>query len=88
MFPTLKRHGPTPEGKFRVIEEHFMFPKCRFASDDPKAVATWLRENGGYGQPIKHDAGLHVATADNQYIRSGPTLDRWIDCALAAPANQ
>ncbi|MPW18174.1 hypothetical protein BN2476_360023 [Paraburkholderia piptadeniae] len=88
MFPTLKRHAPTPEGKFRVIEEHFMFPKCRFASDDPKAVATWLRENGGYGQPIKHDAGLHVATADNQYIRSGPTLDRWIDDALAAPANQ
>jgi hypothetical protein len=64
-----------------------MFPKCRFASDDLKPVATWLRENGGYGQPIKRDAGLHVATSDNRYIRSGPTLDRWIDDALAAPAN-
>ena len=68
--------------------EHFTFPKCRFASDDPKAVATWLRENGGYGQPIMHDAGLHVATAAGQYIRSGPALDRWINEALTAPANQ
>jgi hypothetical protein len=64
------------------------FQNAAFASDDPKAVATWLRENGGYGQPIMHDAGLHVATAAGQYFRSGPTLDRWINEALTAPANQ
>jgi hypothetical protein len=77
-LPTFKR-TPAPQGAFRVIKEHFALPTCPFASDDPKAVATWLRENGGYGQPIIRDGGLHVMAADGRYIRSGPTLDRWID---------
>ena len=76
-LPTFTRK-PKPEGKFQVIEEHFVLCKCRFASDDPKEVATWLRNNGGYGQPIMRDGGLHVAT-EGTYIRSGATLDRWID---------
>ncbi|MFH0130048.1 hypothetical protein ACGLHS_07545 [Variovorax sp. VaC1] len=70
-----------PAAKFRVIEEHWFLDKYHFGSDDPGVVAAWLQQNGGRGQSLKFDAGLHVRTASG-IVRSGPVLDAWIDAHL------
>jgi hypothetical protein len=76
-----------PMAKFRVIQEHWLLNKCHFGSDDPSVVAAWLQQNGGRGQPVRFDAGLHVRT-EFGLVRSGPALDAWIDAHLVDLAEQ
>ena len=66
--------------KIRVHEENFAGSQELFASEDPKAVAKYLRDNGGYKGLIMMDAGLFVMFPDGKYLREGQeALDRWIE---------